>query len=216
MMVPGIDFTERFSPVATNASLKTQVAINLKKYRDGWRTESCDVKAAFLEPSMDSPMYIEPHPAMVACGFITEEQRRKLAILLKNSMYGNVDAAIKFFKLLTEWLCESMKMIQLQADPCVFYKHDEKGELMLMVKVTVDDDCAVTGLETDIQCFMDELERRFKITCSGLLTKYLRVSYEWGIKEDGKAFCEATMDKKLKATVQQYEDHIGKEAKIYD
>ena len=44
----------------------------LKKYRDGWRTESCDVEAAFLEPSMDNPMYIEPHPAMVACGFITE------------------------------------------------------------------------------------------------------------------------------------------------
>ena len=62
MMVPGVDFTERFSPVATDASLKTQVAINLKKYRDGWRTESCDVEAAFLEPSMDSPMYIEPHP----------------------------------------------------------------------------------------------------------------------------------------------------------
>ena len=216
MMVPGVDFTERFSPVATDASLKTQVAINLKKYKDGWRTESCDVEAAFLEPSMDNPMYIEPHPAMVACGFITEEQRRTLAILLKNSMYGNVDAAIKFFKLLTDWLCESMKMQQSQADPCVFYKHDENDELMLMVSVTVDD-CAITGLETNIKWFMDELEKRFKITRGGIIKKHLGVSYEWGIREeDGKAFCEATMDKKVKATIQQYEEHIGKEAKIYD
>ena len=89
-------------------------------------------------------------------------------------------------------------------------------ELMLMVSVTVDD-CAVTGLETNIKWFMDELEKRFKITRGGILTKHLGVSYEWGIREeDGKAFCEATMDKKVKATIQQYEEYIGKEAKIYD
>jgi len=36
---------------------------------------------------------------MVTCGFITEEERKKMAIKLKKSMYGNVDAAIKFLKL---------------------------------------------------------------------------------------------------------------------
>ena len=50
---------------------------------------------------MDKVMYIKPHVSMVACGFMTEEQRVKLAIQLMNSMYGNVDAAVKFFKELT-------------------------------------------------------------------------------------------------------------------
>ena len=108
-------------------------------------------------------MYIEPHPAMVACGFITEEQQKNMAILLKKSMYGNVDAAIKFFNFFGKWLCNEMKMLQSLADPCVFYKFDEKDELMLIVSVTVDD-CAVTGQETDIEWFMKELEGRFKIT----------------------------------------------------
>ena len=30
MMVTGVDFTERFSPVVTDEGLKTQLAINLK------------------------------------------------------------------------------------------------------------------------------------------------------------------------------------------
>ena len=72
-------------------------------------------------------------------------------------MYGNVDAAIKFFKLLTSWLCEHMKMVQSQADHCVFFKLDENEELQLLVSVTVDD-CDVTGLEINIKWFMNELE----------------------------------------------------------
>ena len=215
MMVPGVDFTERFSPVATDEALKTQLAINLKKYKQGWRTHSCDIEAAFLEPNMDNEMFIEPHPAMVECGFLTEAQRKVLGILLKKSMYGNVDAAIKFFKLLSKWMVESMGMKQSQADPCVFYKLDEKDELMLMVSVTVDD-CAVTGLESDIDWFMTELQKRFKITNGGLLKKHLGVDYEWGIQSDGKAFCKATMDKKVKETVRKYEDYLGREAKVYE
>ena len=103
-------------------------------------------------------MYIEPHPDLVACGFLTEPQRKELAILLKNSMYGNVDAASKFFKLLSQWITGEMKMKQSLTDLCVFFKQDDQDKLMLMVSVTVDD-CAVTGMESDIEWFMTELEK---------------------------------------------------------
>ena len=53
-MVPGVDFTERFSPVATDQSLRIQIAINLKYRNDGWITRSCDVEAAFLESELES------------------------------------------------------------------------------------------------------------------------------------------------------------------
>ena len=65
MMVPGLDITERFSPVATSTSLRIQICINLKYYDKGWRTKSCDIEAAFLEAGMDIEMFIEPHPAIV-------------------------------------------------------------------------------------------------------------------------------------------------------
>ena len=97
MMIPGVDFTERFSPVATDELLRLQIAITLKYYHKGWRTKSYDIETAFLEAGMGVEMFIEPHPAMVFCGFMTEEQRKQSAIQLLKSMYGNVDAAIKFF-----------------------------------------------------------------------------------------------------------------------
>ena len=100
MMIPGVDFTERFSHISTDEALRTQIEINLKKYILGWRTYTCDIGVAFLEPTMNNEMYIEPHPALVVCGFLTEEQGKKYGILLQNSMYGNKYAAIKFFKLL--------------------------------------------------------------------------------------------------------------------
>ena len=117
---------------------------------------SCDIEAAFLESDMEVEMFIEPHPAMVTCGFMTEQQQKQHAIQLLKSMYGNVDAAIKFFKTLTSHLIDpnNMNMKQSQADPCVFYKFDVKNKLTLIVSVTVDD-CAITGTEENIQWFMN-------------------------------------------------------------
>ena len=73
-MVPGVNFTERFSPFPTDQSLRIQILINLKNRNDGWITCSCDVEAEFLESNMETKMFIEPHPVMVTCGFMTESQ----------------------------------------------------------------------------------------------------------------------------------------------
>ena len=64
---------------------------------------------------------------------------------------------------------------------------------MLMISVTVDD-CAVTGNETDIEWFMDNVEERFNITREGEISKLLGVIYEWGKTENRKMYCKATMD----------------------
>ena len=217
MMIPGVDFTERFSPVATDASLRIQIAINLKFYAKGWRTMSLDVEAAVLEPSMDKEMYIEPHPAMVSCGFMTEAQRKETAILLLKSMYGNVDAAIKFFKELVKHVTDEkgMNMKQSLADPCVFYRLDKNTELDLLVTVTVDD-CAVPGLESNIKWFMDNVEKRFTITRSGILSKHLGINYEWGKLSNGKMYCRATMDKKVVDIVNHYERYIKDNVKAFE
>ena len=126
---------------------------------------------------MEKLMYIEPHPAMVACGFMTEEQRKRTAIKVEKSMYGNVDALIKFFKLLASHVTNNkgMNMFQSEADPCVFYKLDEERNLILMVSVTVYD-CAVTGMESEIEWFMNGIEKRSKITRDGNLSKHLGVN----------------------------------------
>ena len=72
-------------------------------------------------------------------------------------MNGNVDAEIKFFRVFSKWMVESMSMKKSQADPCVFWKLDEKNELMLIVSVTVDN-CDETRLESGINWFMTDLQ----------------------------------------------------------
>ena len=66
-------------------------------------------------------MLIEPHPDMVVCGFTIEEQRKQSAIQLLKSMYGNVDAVIKFFKKLSDHITEEngIDMKRSLSDPCV-------------------------------------------------------------------------------------------------
>ena len=45
------------------------------------------------------------------------------------SMYGNVDAALRWIVTKTEYLTsEDVGMIQSRADPCVFYKRDDKNK----------------------------------------------------------------------------------------
>ena len=215
MMVPGVDFTERFSPVATDESLKLQIAVTLFYTGTGWTMENCDIEAAFLESDMENDLYIEPHPALVLCGFMTEEERKNYAIKLTKSMYGNVDAAIKFFKTLVEVVTEEdgMNMKQSDVDPCLFYLHKD-DKLKLIVTVIVDD-CAVSGLPEDIKWFMDGLESRFKITRGGKLKKHLGVDYVWGYDEEKqKHYVKATMDKKVQASIEQLEKFLKREIKV--
>ena len=188
-MISGVDFTERFSPVATDASLRIQICMCLKFSDDGWIMRSCDIEGAFLEAEMDVQMCIEPHPAMVLCGFMTEEQRKKTAIQLIKSMCGNVDAAMKFFKLLSEHLTQEnvMNVTQSKTDPCVFYKLNDDNKLILILSVAVDD-CAISGNKNDIEWFMDEVSKRFNITRDGIISKHLGINCEWGKTNEGLKF----------------------------
>ena len=76
-----------------------------------------------------------------------------------------------------------------------------------MIDVTVDG-CAVTGLPLNIEWFVKGLKGRFKITRQGLLKKQLGVYYEWGVLPNGKSFCRATMEKKVNALVEAYENTL--------
>ena len=119
------------------------------------------------------------------------------------SMYGNVDAAIKFVKTLTSHITDKngMNMQQLQADSLDFYKLKKINNLILMVSVTVDD-CAITSTTKNIHWFMDRLEIHFNITRNGELTRYLGVEYTWGKRDDGKMFCDATIKTKQNPIVE--------------
>jgi hypothetical protein len=98
-----------------------------------------DITAAFfLEGRIWVPMCIDWLDRMLDLGFVSQEDIENNCIQLLKLMYGNVDAAIQFFKTYQKHL-PKMGMKQSLADPCVFYKKDKTGQTVFIVICFVGD-----------------------------------------------------------------------------
>jgi hypothetical protein len=211
--IPGVDYTESFSPVATDTSVRTALAMTL--FQRNWDCEVIDIEAAFLEGSIEEPTFIEWPEGMEEFGFITDDEKQEYVIQLMKSMYGNVDAALRFFKELKKHIQSSGNMQQSKTDPCVFMHFNEEQKLDLLVVTHVDDQM-LCGTKTARETYKDMLSKRFKWTSQGRLRKHLGVRYEWMIDENGDRLIVATMKKLVNEIIQAFEKATGKPAKLYN
>jgi len=117
-MIPGVDFTQTFSPVATDVSIKVLLCIVLTK--DGWVAHMVDVEAAFLEAGLDEDVYIEWPEGLVEFGYVNEEETEGTCLKLNKAMYGCVQSPRAFYKELSKQLVK-MGLAQCQSDPCLWY-----------------------------------------------------------------------------------------------
>ena len=212
---PGVDYQLSFSPVVTDSSIRTGIAVALYKSKEGWIIELIDIEAAFLEGLLDNPLWIEMPEGMVELGFATEEEAKTHCIELQKSMYGNVDSALRFFKEYKKKL-EAMGMVQSLVDPCVFYKYDEEGKLVLIALVYVDDTVLI-GAPEWVQWFKREIGGRFNFTELGPLKKHLGIWYEHLKDENGEPMIVARMPKMVDEIIELYEKEHGDipQSKLY-
>ena len=108
MQIPGIDYTECFSPVATDTTTHLILALTLLF---DWACESADIKAAFLEGDATTDMFMEWPPGLVELGIIDEATKLRLCIKLVKSIYGNVDAALCFYMTYAKYLLARLNII---------------------------------------------------------------------------------------------------------
>jgi len=129
MQIPGVDFTEKFSPVATYTSIRIVIALILYFWDShGWRAKGIDIEAAFLEGDLNKKYYLDPPNILVELGFMTNEKREEYCIELQKGMYGQVDAALRFFITFTGHLeSADCNMKQSKANPCIFYKKNDEN-----------------------------------------------------------------------------------------
>ena len=80
MKIPGVDYTEYYSPVAKDSTIRTAFAMTL--YHDDWVCHMVDVEAALLNPVLKEPMYIEWPDGAVELGIITQEEKSDTCIKL--------------------------------------------------------------------------------------------------------------------------------------
>jgi hypothetical protein len=213
LQIPGVDYTESFAPVATDTTIRLLLALALYNQDKDWTVECLDIEAAFLEGDIDEPMYIEFPDGMDELGFVTEQEMHTHCIELGKSMYGNVDAALRFFRTLKEHLTKNVGMKNSQSDPCVFYLKDDNGETKLIVASHVDD-CIMAGPKDAIEQFKMDVKKRFNITDLGLLKKHLGIWYDWKEEENGEKYIVATMPKLVGEIIESFEEHMSREAKI--
>ena len=147
-------------------------------------------------------------------GFVTKEQQLyKFCIDMQSSMYGNVDAALRFFmKLVQHMIGDEVGKKQSRADPCVLYLKDENGCPLVVAAVTVDD-CLLGGKPSDMNDLIANIEKRFKLTKEDEVKRHLGIDYDWKRDEQREIYLESTMVKKATDIVNTYERYIGKEVK---
>jgi hypothetical protein len=220
MQIPGVDFTESFSPVATDASIRITFGISLYFMEDGdadgeWVLEIFDVEAAFLNAELAKKMYIEIPEAMVKLGFVTEQERKDFAIELGKSMYGNVDAALLFFRTFKSIVVGKLGLKQSLTDPCVFYGVNAKGVLDIIVSTHVDDS-AVGGRKTRVQKFLSDFEQHLKIERLGPMKKHLGVWWKLLRDEKRELYLEGSMDAMAGEIINSFKECKGYAAKNAD
>ena len=74
-------------------------------------------------------MYIEWPEVIVDLGIITKDFLEEYCILLGKSMYGDVDAALLWLRLLAKYLFNECNLKRSKADPCIFFRKYEKWRL---------------------------------------------------------------------------------------
>ena len=148
-------------------------------------------------------------PGMTELGQIDEETRRRMCLRLLKTIYGNVDAALRFYKAYSNYLMKEMGMTRSQADACLFFLKDESGKTILITSCHVDY-TLLCGTKEAIDTFKEQLKNRFKIKEMGVMKKHLGIYYDWKEDDDGNAIVVATMDDLIGEIIKVTEQHLGR------
>ena len=125
-----------------------------------------------MEGDIDEPTFIEWPPGMKELDQIDEKTRKMNCICLRKTIYGNVDAALRFYNTYAQYLIDEIGMVRSKADACLFVWKDEAGRTKLVSSCHVDDTLLIGNKET-IEQFKTSLKKRFKLKELGLMTRHL-------------------------------------------
>ena len=128
--IPGVDFTETFAPVASDATIKTVLAVTMY---NGWRAEAIDVEAAFLNADVDEDIYIEPPQGLIGVDSDTHVCK------LVKAMYGIVQAPRCWSRTFAKCVTNKPGMTKSKIDPMLFMHRNKDGQIDGLLVNYVDD-----------------------------------------------------------------------------
>ena len=121
--IPGVDFTDNYSPVVNDVTFRVMVARMLIENMKG---KVVDIDNAFLNGDLEHEIYMKiPEECDEV---ISRDVDKEDCLILMKAIYGLVQAARQFWKKSVDKMQEGGFQLS-EADPCMLYKEDEKGFL---------------------------------------------------------------------------------------
>lgn len=165
--LPGVDFSETYSPVIKLKSIRTLLAIAVEKDFD---VHQMDITAAYLNGTLEEDVFMtQPE----GCA---EKNKEHLVCHLKKSLYGLKQSGRVWNSCLDRFLT-SYGLKRSNADPCIYYD----CEAGIIIGVYVDDLLIIGKLEK-IDAFKGEIKKHFVAKDLGPASQILSMQVT---KEDG-------------------------------
>jgi Reverse transcriptase (RNA-dependent DNA polymerase)/Zinc knuckle len=203
--IPGVDFTESFSPVACDAAIRTVLAMSLYygTHSEGWTIDVIDVETAFLNADLEEEVYIKiPDGYQQFTGKLYQHDD---VLKLNKALYGLVQSPRAWIKHFTAALLQC-DLKQCLSEPCVLYQRD--GEVVKLLVVIYCDDCIIAGHKNDVARLKQQIALKFAISDLGKLKKHLGVTYKFG-EDDNGPFLLASMNEFVDEIIRDCETCCG-------
>ncbi|KAF5776249.1 putative RNA-directed DNA polymerase [Helianthus annuus] len=158
----GVDFHDTFAPVAKLVTVRTLLAVAVKKE---WLIHQLDVNNAFLHGDLDEEVYMK-----IPQGFAKRGETR--VCRLRKSLYGLKQASRNWYHKFTSSLVD-IGYKQSHADHSLFTFKDGVNFVAILIYV---DDVVITGNDaTKIQETKQYLDNKFSIKNLGPLKYFLGI-----------------------------------------
>ena len=158
--VPGIDFTNVYSPVVNDVTFRIMmIAEMVYKYK----SKLIDIETVFLHGELEDDEIV-----FMDCPHGMDHQPDK-CLQLKKTIYGLVQSARAFFKKFRDVLL-AIGFEQSLADPCLMIQRDKLGVVYMALYV---DDIYASGNEEALNDSIIGLRKYFKIKVADDLKDYL-------------------------------------------
>ena len=173
--IPGMDFTDNYSPVVNDVTFRVVVARMLIENLKG---KVVDIDNGFLNGDLEHEIYMK-----IPEGYdevISKDVDKEDCLILQKAIYGLVQAARQFWKKIVDKMQRGGFQLS-EADPWMLYKEDEKGVCIIIIYI---DDMLIIGKEEAIDDAIRILQGYFQVKDPTSLEDYLGVQIVQS--DDGK------------------------------
>ncbi|KAG8482499.1 hypothetical protein CXB51_024054 [Gossypium anomalum] len=160
--IPGVDFTDVFSPVVKHSSIRALLGIVAMHDLE---LEQLDVKTAFLHGELEEDIYMQQPE-----GFIVSEKEDYIC-LLRKSLYGLKQSPRQWYKRFDSFMA-SHDFKRSSLDSCVYFKKNSNGSFVYLL-LYVDDMLIAAKDKGEIRKVKAQLSEEFEMKDLGPAKKIL-------------------------------------------